>query len=175
MIIKYWKEFLILLLITALSICSYVISNQKTKIQIIEKPLPPKTVIVEKNTIKYLDKIIYVPAEGGVTIDTSGDTPTVKVDNWGVCFRPGVGLGVATSMALKPYSLVSIDSKLLYFDRWSSGLGIGYSDTATGEVWISRHLDDLSFGLINNLELKVFYGYTIEQKQLMGLGFRTNW
>jgi len=170
--LKYWKEILIGVLILALMICSYIITHQKTK----EITLPAQIIYKQSgNQIIYRDKdkIIYkyIPIEGGTTIDVSG---TVKVKNKGICLKPGFGIGLASNNSFNFTKTISFDTKLAYWDRYSMGIEVGIAQDPMAGVWLSRHLDDVSFGIINNVELKAFWAAQLNNTGILGLGFRCN-
>ena len=160
------------------------------------------SVVVRENG-ELKKRVIYVPTEGGVDVQNFGDTTktagttggllggwwqkfkdffsgqridtpggTVLVRDRGLTAKPGFGIfwdGGYNDRAAVP----ALDLKLLFWKRWSAGLG---STLNAPYVWGSRHLDDLTFGIVANTEFSIGYGkpYNDFEKSLLMLGLRTN-
>jgi len=95
----------------------------------------------------------------------------IVIQPYGVTLHPGIS-GTYVGGA-NPFQ-VGLDFKLLYFYRWSSGLG---STTEFPYVFVSRHVDDLvPFFKVDNLEIMVDYGkpYSNFGNSVVGVGARTN-
>jgi len=105
------------------------------------------------------------------TIDTGDEI--IVVHDRGFCFRPGFFLNYDGQYNNYPLN-AGIDVKLIFFQRWSSGLSTTLEYPG---VFISRHVDDLSLGICKNLEIAIIYGkpYKEFDKNILGIGFRSNW
>ena len=106
-----------------------------------------------------LDKLKNAPAEERAKIEQAikdklkelgiGDEVIVKTHGWTV--RPGLGLDWANQG-----TKIRADVKFYYWNRWS--LLFGGSENGMGPA-ISRHIDDLIWGKLTNVE--VFGGYNV--------------
>jgi len=128
--------------------------------------------IVTKNQVVYRDRdkviIKYIPAEGKVTVNETKDGKSeIKIKNYGLTLRPGVGAYYSGSM------VGLLDVKLAFWDRYSLGVG---SSLDSPVLWTSRHVDDLTFGVAQNAEFSVGYGrdYADFSKGRFLVGLRTN-
>lgn len=104
---------------------------------------------------------------------TGGDDAPVKVDWYGLTFRPGIAVlydGHANGNNVN----AALDIKLVYVNRYSIGLG---STVEYPYVWASRHIDDLiPFIRVDNLEVMGGYGRTYSDfgHGVLLIGGRTN-
>ena len=134
-----------------------------------------KMVKVNGNTVKIVfrdkdrivEKIIYKPQEGSVSVSQPIDGSDIKivVKNKGFTFRPGFGL-LYDFNKLNP----EIDSKLVFYSRYSSGIFL-YRHGAG--VFVSRHIDDLvPFKALNS---ELFLGYSlVGNNNKLNFGLRCN-
>jgi hypothetical protein len=147
-------------------------------------------------------KSMFVPVEGGIVNETfknpndkvssgfslfSGfdwakdfftgtrvnvDGGTVLIRDRGFTFKPGLGIfydGRYNNDLFAP----AVDFKLVYFKRYGIGLG---TTIHSPYIWVSRHVDDFTFDIVNNMELTLGYGspYDSFGKNLLLIGLRTN-
>ena len=91
----------------------------------------------------------YVPDESTVTHKTDEDgVSTLRVKRWGPTIKLGIGYVPGQGVAFMP--------KGFFVSRWSV---VGVVNTQIAGVGITRHIDDVFFGVLRpqNLEIGLFY------------------
>ncbi len=151
------------------------LNNTITELNVKNKSLAEDVKLkVDGRTVVYRDRekivTVYVPAEGGLIVKKPDDKGNVVVviKNKGFTARPGIGLFYDGKVN------GGLDLKLIYWDRYSMGLG---SSLDSPYVWLSRHVDDLVPILHpQNVEFSIGYGkpYANFSNSLGIIGIRTN-
>ena len=164
----------------------------RDKDRIIEKIqyLPPEGFItveqlnqVKQDQKSFLDKLKEKLSSGNATLEdiknfilgttiNTGDE-IITVHDRGICVRPGFFLGFDGQYNNYPVN-AGLDCKLLFFQRWSSGIG---STVNYPTVWFSRHVDDCIPWLnFQNVEIMAGYGkpYKEFDKSVLIIGARSN-
>ncbi len=173
----------ILLALTIMFMYHHVVSLKNNIFQLkgnIEELKKNQIAIINGNEVISKDKNgkpkkEYVPREGQVIIEKNPLTNDViiKVKNKGLTSKIGASFiydGNYNDQIIKP----ALDMKLLYWNRYSSGIGTTWDSPF---LFVSRHLDDL-IPVIKpeNIELELIYGrnYNDFGHSVFGIGLRTN-
>lgn len=117
------------------------------------------------------DKIVYkyLPAEGKITEskpDAKGNV-IVKIKDFGLTFKFGGAVLYDGKMD------GALDIKLGFYNRYSLGIS---SSLTSANIWGSRHIDDLTLGVIQNAEFMIGWGkpYDNFSNSLLIIGLRVN-
>lgn len=170
-------------------------SELQSKASELSEQLKSQTIITqEKIVYKYRDtdgsakqKELYVPSEGKIEIITPKENETIKetfsdkiftetieqtdgsvikIQNKGFTFAPEVGAIYSKELE------VALQIRLLYWNRYNAGLGVGHKDTLF--IYGSRNISDI-FKFTKNTSFQIGIGKNLKDNDtrfIFGLGVR---